>query len=311
MNRSIGLMLATFIGATLAIALGGDLPTTENAAVTSPAEDGSSSHAPAGPSRWTVLNPAAQRGGCALNIAILGAGTTAVINDVIGSLTGDPRIATLTGIAINSVTPSLAELQAFDVVLVFTNSTPQNNVLLGDVLADYVDGGGGVVLAMFAMRASLATRTIEGRFLNDNYYCITRTVGTTTTGSATLGTVYVPSSPILNGVDSFSGGSQSFRSPAGPTPNTTRIADWSTGQILIAERNDLSGGRIDLGFFPVSEAAAAGSWLPGSGGEQLLRNAVAVAAGCRAACPGDVDADGDVDLSDLTALLSNFGTNCR
>jgi hypothetical protein len=148
-------------------------------------------------------------------------------------------------------------------------------VVLGDNLADYVDSGGGVVLTMFALRASLNTRTIEGRFLTDNYYCIAQSVGASTTGQATLGTIHVPASPLVAGVNTFNGGTSSFRTPAPLTPNATRIADWSTGQILIAERIDLGGGRVDLGFFAVSQLGSAASWLVTTDGAIILRNAVA------------------------------------
>jgi hypothetical protein len=243
-----------------------------------PAEDGSLD-GEFFPAAWTVGTPV-DNGGCSINVAVLGAATSLQVNDVVINLTGDPRIASATGVVITTVTPTLAELQAFDAVLVFTNSTPQSSVNLGNNLADYVDAGGGVVLNMFAIRASVANRTIEGRFLTDNYYCIERSVGASTTGSATLGTVHVPASPLMAGVATFDGGTSGFRSPAPLNANATRIADWSTGQILIAERSDLLGGRVDLGFFAVSQLQSSGSWLIATDGEIILRNAVVVASRC-------------------------------
>ncbi|MGE0482117.1 MAG: hypothetical protein AB7Q17_16775 [Phycisphaerae bacterium] len=258
-----------------------------------------------GPAAWTVGRPNTAGVGCFIDVAVLGAAVAAQVTDVVNHITGDARIASVTGIVITTVTPTLAELQAFDAVLVFTNSTPQNNILLGDNLADYVDSGGGVVLAMFALRASLATRTIEGRFGSDNYYCIERSVGTTTTGSATLGAVYVPSSPLLHNVATFDGGTSSFRTPAPLNANATRIADWSTGQILIAHRTDLAADRVDLGFFAVSQLASGASWLVSTDGAALLRNAVAVAAGCsgQGTTPGDLNCDGNVNNFDIDPFV--------
>jgi len=231
------------------------------------------------PAAWTVGNPVDQ-GGCFIDVAVLGAATAAQVADVVNNLMGDARIASATGVVITTVTPTLAELQVFDAVLVFTNSTPQSSVNLGNNLADYVDGGGGVVLTMFAIRASVANRTIEGRFLTANYYCIERSVGASTTGNATLGTIHVPSHPVVANVDSFDGGSSSFRSPAPLNANATRIADWSTGQILIATRDDLLGGRVDLGLFAVSQLNSSGSWLVSTDGAIILRNSVVVASRC-------------------------------
>jgi hypothetical protein len=116
--------------------------------------------------------------------------------------------------------------------------------------------------------------------LTDNYYCIAQSVGASTTGQATLGTIHVPASPLVAGVNTFNGGTSSFRTPAPLTPNATRIADWSTGQILIAERIDLGGGRVDLGFFAVSQLGSAASWLVTTDGAIILRNAVVVASRC-------------------------------
>ena len=231
------------------------------------------------PAAWTLGNPVDQ-GGCFIDVAVLGAATALQVTDVVNHIMGDPRIASATGVVITTVTPTLAELQAFDAVLVFTNSTPQSSVNLGNNLADYVDSGGGVVLNMFAIRASVSNRTIEGRFMTDNYYCIERSVGASTTGTATLGTVHVPSSPLMANVNTFNGGTSSFRSPAPLNANATRIADWSTGQILIATRADLAGGRVDLGFFAVSQLQSAGSWLVSTDGAIILRNAVVVASRC-------------------------------
>ena len=47
-------------------------------------------------------------------------------------------------------TPTLATLQQYSAVLVYSNCAFNNSAALGDVLADYVDGGGHVVVATFS-----------------------------------------------------------------------------------------------------------------------------------------------------------------
>ena len=226
------------------------------------------------------------------------------------SLTGDPRIASATGIVTTTVTPSVAEMQAFDAILVFTNSTPQSAVLLGNNMADYIDAGGGVVLTMFGIRATLEERTYLGRFLSDNYYCIERTIGSSTTGAATLGTVHNPAHPLMNGVSTFNGGSSSFRSPTTLHPLATRIADWSTGQALVTERTDLNGGRVDLNFFAVSQDASGTSWLRSTDGAAMLRNAVVVASRCGdSECRADWNGDGQVDFFDYLDFVADFAND--
>ncbi len=47
-------------------------------------------------------------------------------------------------------TPSQGELQQYSAVLVFSDVAFSDSTALGDVLANYADAGGGVVLATFA-----------------------------------------------------------------------------------------------------------------------------------------------------------------
>ena len=63
-------------------------------------------------------------------------------------------------------TPSLATLAAYDSVLAYTNVTPQNAVGLGNALADYVDSGGGLVVAAFSYSSPW---DIEGRIATSGY----------------------------------------------------------------------------------------------------------------------------------------------
>lgn len=75
-------------------------------------------------------------------------GLSDVKTDIIGSdVRFDlPNSGTLDA---QSSTPTLAQLQAYDSVLYWTNAFPADAVGLGNVLADYVDQGGRVVRATF------------------------------------------------------------------------------------------------------------------------------------------------------------------
>src|SRR5690606_2797959 len=101
-------------------------------------------------------------------------------------------------------TPDLGTLQGYDAVLVFSDALFQNSTLLGDNLADFVDGGGGVVTMVFAN----ASIPIGGRWASQNYDPLepaSQSEGT----ELTLGTIYDSNHLILNGVNAFSGGSSS------------------------------------------------------------------------------------------------------
>lgn len=75
------------------------------------------------------------------------AGTTAARSGLIN--TGLFVAEDLTIIGACSTPPSLATLSEFSAVLVWSNITPTQPDALGNVLADYVDQGGGVVLATY------------------------------------------------------------------------------------------------------------------------------------------------------------------
>lgn len=73
---------------------------------------------------------------------------------------------TLTDFDLSSGTPSLALLQTHDVALIYTNCAPGDPVGLGDVLADYVDGGGRIVVATYSFSSPWG---IAGRVTTTGY----------------------------------------------------------------------------------------------------------------------------------------------
>ncbi|MHC4416114.1 MAG: hypothetical protein ACYS0G_12605 [Planctomycetota bacterium] len=86
----------------------------------------------------------------------------------------DPPVAELSGGFFDVVdsfdaqndTPTLGELTPFDAVLAYTNFVPQDATALGNVLADYVDAGGRVVVATYGMSLPWA---ILGRIQDPGY----------------------------------------------------------------------------------------------------------------------------------------------
>ncbi len=95
---------------------------------------------------------AAAAGPC--KVGIYGANTLDRLEDVQSKLEGTGLFTQVGVHDVRSYTPTLAELQQYSAVLVFSNYTFSDNVALGDVLADYADAGGGVVVATFAFNIS-------------------------------------------------------------------------------------------------------------------------------------------------------------
>jgi len=171
---------------------------------------------------------------------------------------------------IATVTPSLAQLQQYNSVLVYSDSRGyQNSTLLGNNLADYVDGGGGVVVAVF----SNASIPFGGRFATENYWAIIPAFQTQG-ARLTLGMIYFPDSPILAGVNSFDGGSSSYRSTGTVHPAALRVADWSDGSPLAVIRRMGRVHRVDLNFFPPSSGAQSDFWEQTTDGARFMANAL-------------------------------------
>jgi len=166
----------------------------------------------------------------------------------------------------------LAQLRTYQSVLVYSDFDFNDSTNVGNVLADYIDQGGGVVLSTFVF-ANTPGYGIEGR-LNAGGYLPFTTAGTDVPGNLTL-IKDQPSSPLLNNVNSFNGGTISYlNSPITTTPGTTLVAHWSNGQPLVGSK-DLAPGRVvGLNFFPPSSDSGNGLWDSATDGAQLMSDAL-------------------------------------
>ena len=96
-------------------------------------------------------------------------------------------------------TPTLNELQAYDAVGAHSNYRYADYVGFGNVLADYVDAGGGVVIGMFSFFADPGWE-MGGRIMTGAYATISVAVGS---GGTQLGW-YNSAHPIMSGVTAVS-----------------------------------------------------------------------------------------------------------
>ncbi|MBL8734463.1 MAG: hypothetical protein JNN13_18955 [Planctomycetes bacterium] len=167
-------------------------------------------------------------------------------------------------------TPSLSTLLQYDALLCWTNTTPANNNTWGDVLADYVDAGGGVVVAVFANSSLTTGRNIGGRW-QTGYEVVLDQSGSSSGAGGTLGTVHVPGHPSLAGVTTFTAGTIGSR-PTGTAleVGSYLVAEWNNGKVLIAQ--GANPNRIDLGFYPPVATCSQSGWV--TGGDLLMANSL-------------------------------------
>jgi hypothetical protein len=211
-------------------------------------------------------------------------------SDTTAKLLADPRVTGVTDYDCASSTPTLDELAGHDVVFFYSDSTFADGVGLGNVLADWVDGGGGVVEAIFSVADNIK---VEGRLLSDGYRAMT--TGTQTTCSSGLVSL-IGDHPILDGVTSFDGGSSGYcASSAAAELGAARVADWGSGEALVAEHTPSGAGRVvALNFYPPSSDIRDDFWSSSSDGALLMVNALEFAVGgasftVAGSCPGPME----------------------
>lgn len=179
-------------------------------------------------------------GSWALNVALLEAdsGFGAVEDYLVGTGMFAPGDITYYNVSVGN--PTLETLMGYDSVMVWSNSLFYNSTALGNVLADYVDAGGGVVMASFSFYGYVDV-SIAGRITD---YSPFNTPGTTSFTSSTLGT-YNAAHPIMDGVTSLGG---SYRDNVTLKPGADLVASWADGRPLAATGN--GGSVVGISLYP-------------------------------------------------------------
>ncbi len=123
---------------------------------------------------------------------------------------------------LSNVAPTAAELGAYDAVWIFGDSQSYDPHDLGDALADYVDGGGGVVIAP----AVFTDKYIDGRYIDEGYAPFTLIDSSGFSGSYAVLVPDQPDHAVLDGVTLASAGSGSNVMYVTTSPTATLVAHW-------------------------------------------------------------------------------------
>lgn len=166
------------------------------------------------------------------------------------------------------LTPTLATLNQYSAVLVYSDCEFNDSVALGNVLADYIDEGGIVVVSFFALYAD-SFYGIGGRFKTGGYLPVTP--GGLSTPSELFLVADLPNDPLLDGVGSFDGGSSSYHNTLlSLTPGATLIAHWTDEEPLVVRK----GNVVALNFYPPSSDSREDFWNVETDGTRLIANAL-------------------------------------
>lgn len=183
---------------------------------------------------------------------------------------------------INYAVPTVAQLKSYDAVLVWANSDLSETI--GDTLAAYIDGGGGVVSSVFNLFTYWGIESTR-------YYTDYRLMDLGSySSSATLGTINIPGHPIMEGVNSLNN-PNSFRSNSNTvTTGSVIVAEWSDGLPLVVIKEGLgpnNARRADVNIFPPSSNIRGDLWDATTDGGILLANALIWVSG-KGSCPKDI-----------------------
>ncbi|WP_299208529.1 T9SS type A sorting domain-containing protein [uncultured Dokdonia sp.] len=167
-------------------------------------------------------------------------------------------------------TPTLAELQSYDAVLIFTDAGAADPVSFGNNLGQYIDGGGAVVDATFTPNVS-----ITGGFTAYELYSMS---GQSNGANLGIGTILEPGHPTLDGVTSFDGGTASFHNTGGTIAGgATVVAEYTDGSPFIIVDDNVGPAntrRTFLNFYPPSIDARDDFWDTTSDGALIMANAL-------------------------------------
>lgn len=247
-------------------------------------------------------------------VALLAADSNEAAEDVRVHLTAAGFDVTL--IDGTTTTPALADLATYQVVFTWSNAPEAfayaDATALGNVLADFVDSGRGVVHAGSSV-SSMAGFGLNGRWSTQSYGAFLP--GGFTFANNQLLAPVIANHPILAGLGNVQGGNATVIFQVQPRGCPELVARWQNpmtgvlGRTLVAAGAGPSAGRVvGLNLYPVSADVNPQFWQTDI--TPLLANAVGYAASAVAHAGGPavalVAADDAVRVSDVRCKLHNL-----
>lgn len=166
--------------------------------------------------------------------------------------------------------PTLSLLNEYDAVLVFTDYTVINEVSIGDTLAAYINGGGGVVTATFTGNVP-----ITGAF---EQYALLKNANQKSGVPASMDVILDPNHPILENVLTFNGGTSSYHNTQGDIAvGAVIVAKYDDGEPLILVKENvgpLGVNMVFLNLFPPSVHSRDDFWDVSTDGDYLMSGAL-------------------------------------
>ncbi|MEO0079140.1 MAG: T9SS type A sorting domain-containing protein [candidate division WOR-3 bacterium] len=153
---------------------------------------------------------------------------------------------------VQNTTPTIEQLLPYAAVGAHSNYPYADPTALGNVLAAYVDLGGGVVLGNFSFTEGWA---MGGQIMTGNYATIG--AGANTHLTTTLGW-FNPSHPVMAGVDSV----REYYAASGYFISTDTVARWADGRpyVAVSANQKVVGVNSYPGIYSMSPPQRGGDW---------------------------------------------------
>jgi outer membrane protein OmpA-like peptidoglycan-associated protein len=188
----------------------------------------------------------------------------------------------------STATPTQAQLDEYDVVLLWSEQDFYDSETLGDRVEAYRAAGGGVVVA--GATCATSTGAIAGAFAaelpwSNGTVSVPGSLGMYWDDKHTLVLAsgdpapVVADHPTLRGFNTWDGGSSLQCVGLDMADNAKVSAWWANDEPLISYRKPAGGRVAGLNLLPVSDAARADGWLHDTDGDWLLTSVLLWAAG--------------------------------
>jgi PKD repeat protein len=165
------------------------------------------------------------------------------LDPLLGAVRNNGDIALIDEMDVRSTTPTLGQLQVYDVVFAFSWFAYDDRAAMGNVLADYVDAGGLVVLGTFDWYGP--PFGLDGRILTSPYNPFVA-VAPTDFSLLEMGD-YDAAHPIMQGVSSCT---SYYRGAVTVSPDAKSVASWVGGNGFVATLDNVTGINVSPGTSP-------------------------------------------------------------
>ena len=208
------------------------------------------------PTPTPTATATATPGPCQFQVLIVYADSEGLPTQLQSEILAEPGVTACDLFDATVGTPTLGQLQQYNIVVPFSNSPFLDADTLGNNLADYVDGGGIVVQHGFSHLGPGEPYGVNGRWLSGNYnpYDYSENFAF---NAFTLGT-FNAAHPLMAGV---TGLNSDFQNIVTPAAGATEVAATNLGTSLVAFR-PVSGGHTTVGVTAYVGFAAteSGDW---------------------------------------------------